>query len=385
MENTKATILLMGNSGAGKSTLVNAVFDTNIAVSGTFGIGGTTQRLKIYTNEILGYRVIDTKGLELNLFQQIDAIGQIKSYIKETIKQGEVDAAIDVIWYCVDASGKRFFNENVKQIQAIYKTFPNVPVIIVLTKSFCALNEREENESKIKETIRQCDVKGKIKFVDVVSVNSVPFITANNETIPIYGINELVDKTNEILPDAKRTSEENMNKVKIQFHEKHANIVVATATSAAVAVGAVPIPMADAPVLTAIQTGMVKAIATIYDVDASILATAIIQASIVSNTAKLALSAIKAIPGINVGAAILNAVVAGVFTVAIGETTIYICPKIDEGEIDVSQIEEIASEKIPAIFDSMMPYLKKCLDKINKGDKSSIKKLFSDFFKNKKL
>lgn len=40
MENTKATILLMGNSGAGKSTLVNAVFDTNIAVPGTFGIGG---------------------------------------------------------------------------------------------------------------------------------------------------------------------------------------------------------------------------------------------------------------------------------------------------------------------------------------------------------
>lgn len=385
MENTKATILLMGNSGAGKSTLVNAVFDTNIAVSGTFGIGGTTQRLKIYTNEILGYRVIDTKGLELNLFQQIDAIGQIKSYIKETIKQGEVDAAIDVIWYCVDASGKRFFNENVKQIQAIYKTFPNVPVIIVLTKSFCALNEREENESKIKGTVRQCDVKGKIKFVDVVSVNSVPFITANNETIPIYGINELVDKTNEILPEAKRTSEENMNKVKIQFHEKHANIVVATATSAAVAVGAVPIPIADAPVLTAIQTGMVKAIATIYDVDASILATAIIQASIVSNTAKLALSAIKAIPGINVGAAILNAVVAGVFTVAIGETTIYICQKINAGEIDVSQIEEVASEKIPAIFDSMMPYLKKCIDKINKDDKSSIKKLFSDFFKNKKL
>ena len=130
---------------------------------------------------------------------------------------------------------------------------------------------------------------------------------------------------------------------------------------------------------------MVKAIATIYDVDASILATAIIQASIVSNTAKLALSAIKAIPGINVGAAILNAVVAGVFTVAIGETTIYVCQKINAGEIDVSQIEEVASEKIPAIFDSMMPYLKKCIDKINKDDKSSIKKLFSDFFKNKKL
>lgn len=90
----------------------------------------------MYTNEILGYRVIDTKGLELNLFQQIDAIGQIKSYIKETIKQGEADAAIDVIWYCVDASDKRFFNENVKQIQAIYKIFPNAPVIIVLTKSF---------------------------------------------------------------------------------------------------------------------------------------------------------------------------------------------------------------------------------------------------------
>lgn len=384
MENTKATILLMGSSGAGKSTLVNAVFDKNVAVSGIFGKGGTTQYLTTYTNEILAYRVIDTKGLELGWLQQREAVRQVNDYIKDVIRQGEQDAAIDVIWYCVDASGKRFFDENVKQILAVYKKFPNVPVIIVLTKSFCALSEREENELKIKETFRQCDKKEKIRFVDAISINSAPFVTANNEIIPIYGINELVDKTNEILPGAKKTSEENMARGKIQLHEKQANIVIATCTSTAVAVGAVPIPIADAPLLTAVQTGMVKAIAHIYDIDASILATAVIQAAIVSGTAKLAISAIKAIPGINIAASILNAVVAGAFTTAIGETTIFICKKMNAGEVDVSEIEKIASEKIPAIFDSIMPYLKKNIDKINKADKSGIKELFSSFFKNKR-
>ncbi len=381
MENTKATILLIGNSGAGKSTLINAIFDKNVSVTGAFGKGGITQNLTIYTNETLGYHIIDTKGLELGFKAQLDTNKQVKGYIKEAVKQGEPDAAIDVIWYCVDASSKRFFRENVQQILSIYRTFHNAPVIIVLAKSFCALNEREENEQKIKETFQQYDPKGKIKLIDIISVNSAPFITANNETIPIYGIDELVDKTNEILPDAKKTSEENMAKGKIEFHERQANLFIGVCTSAAVAVGAVPIPFADAPVLTAIQTGMVKGIAQIYGIDASILATAIIQASVVSGTAKLALSTIKAIPGINIGVSILNAIVAGAFTIAIGEATVFICEKINSGDIDLSEVQKIASEKIPAIFNSMVPYLKKNLDKINKADKAGIKELFSNFLK----
>jgi uncharacterized protein (DUF697 family)/GTP-binding protein EngB required for normal cell division len=383
---TKCNILMIGNSGAGKSTLVNAVFNSgNVATVGHFG-GGMTQKLKIYYNEELNYSVIDTKGLELGFLAQQGTLNQVRGYIKDVIQEGDADAAIDVVWYCVDSQGKRFFKENVKQIEAVYKYFPNVPVIIVLTKAYCSESEREKNEQKAKETLEKYDKKGKIKLCDILSVNSAPFITANNDTIGPFGIKELINETNEILPEAKKTSEDNMNRGKKKLRRKQANLTVTTCTSAAVVVGFAPIPVADAPILTAIQTGMTRAITNIYEIESNTILTGICDATIVSGTSKTALSALKAIPGLNVAVAMLNGIVAGIVTIAIGEAAIILCEKFDAGELsdsDKESISKIMSEQGQKQLQNLLGQLQTALSKvdIDKLDVENLQKILTALIK----
>ena len=145
VNNLYADILILGPTGVGKSTLINTIFNTTVAVEGNWG-GGKSQTITIYKNDDLKYRVIDTKGLELDRKQQQDTIRQVKGYIRDKIKEGDVDAAVDAIWYCVSSTSKRFEKKNVDFILDIYKKFPGIPVIVVLTKTFCWEPERKENE-----------------------------------------------------------------------------------------------------------------------------------------------------------------------------------------------------------------------------------------------
>ena len=65
----------------------------------------------------------------------------------------------------------------------------------------------------------------------------------------------------------------------------------------------------------------------------------IVERGTVSTTAKATISALKAIPGINIGASVLNAIIAGAFVAAIGEGSIYIFEKIYTGEKSIEDIE----------------------------------------------
>lgn len=389
MGETKCNVLMIGNSGAGKSTLVNAAFDSsNVATVGNFG-GGMTQKLTIYYNEELNYSIIDTKGLELGILAQQGTLSQVRGYIKNVIKEGDVDAAIDVVWYCVDSQGKRFYKENVKQIEAVYKYFPNVPVIIVLTKSYCSKPDRIENEQKVKETLEKYDKKGKINLCEILSVNSAPFRDANESTIAPFGISDLIDETNKILPEAKKTSEENMLRGKMKLTKKHANMTVSACASAAVVVGISPIPFADAPILTTVQTGMIKAITNIYNINPSTILTVMIDGAIVTGTAKTALSAIKAIPGLYVLGELLNGIVAGVVTVTIGEVTIVLCEKITAGEFsdqDKDRIEEIVSKRGTKELQKLYEQIRSAFSKSDSGkvDAEKIKKFFTSIMKKRK-
>lgn len=382
---TMNNILIIGSSGVGKSTLINTIFDKPHTEVGEFG-GGKTQTAKAYENTELNYRAIDTKGLELGFFQQRDAIKQVKNYIKTAIKEGEKDASIDVIWYCVDASGKRFFKENVSQILNVYKSFPNAPVIIVLTKSYCSEIEREQNEKLIRNAIKEYDKKEKINLWDVVSVNSAPLLTANNDIVEIFGIGKLIDSTNAVLPEAKKLGEANMFNGRMQLKAKQANLMTMAYATGASVVGAVPVPIADSLILVPMQTLMIKSIAKKYGVGADMIVTAIFDGTVVTSTARLVLSALKAIPGINIAAAALNAVVAGVFTAAIGEATIFACDKIARNEIkdgDNDKIKEVVENKVPAVMKKVLPQLEETMKNINseKLDKEAIKKIIESLFK----
>ena len=106
--------------------------------------------------------------------------------------------------------------------------------------------------------------------------------------------------------------------------------------------GAAPLPIADALVLTPLETTMISSLTRLYDIgDGSsskqLLAT-ILEAGTVSTGAKAVVSALKAVPGVNVAAGVLNAVTAGAIVATMGEATTRVFEHIARGERSVDDI-----------------------------------------------
>jgi uncharacterized protein (DUF697 family) len=103
--------------------------------------------------------------------------------------------------------------------------------------------------------------------------------------------------------------------------------ITGLATSAAAVVGAVPIPFADALLLAPIETVEINSLAHVYGINKNEgikqLVNSIVEVGTVSMVAKTAISALKAIPGVRIGASVLNAIIAGCIVAAIGEGTIH--------------------------------------------------------------
>lgn len=88
---------------------------------------------------------------------------------------------------------------------------------------------------------------------------------------------------------------------------------------------------------------MIGALAKLYNVGSdsaskAMLAT-ILEAGTVSTAAKAAISALKAIPGINLAASVLNAAIAGSVVVTIGEGSAYVFERIYRGEKTIDDVE----------------------------------------------
>ncbi len=115
---------------------------------------------------------------------------------------------------------------------------------------------------------------------------------------------------------------------------------IALSTTAAVTVGAVPIPFPDSNILVSLETSLVKTIFKCYDVQVSTeLINAIIGSAAITAVAKRALNSLKAIP--NIAASVINAVVAGFFVAAIGESICALSEAILLGKIDSKKIDNV--------------------------------------------
>ncbi len=115
---------------------------------------------------------------------------------------------------------------------------------------------------------------------------------------------------------------------------------IALTTTAAVTVGAVPIPFPDSNILVSLETGLVKTIFNCYNVQVSTeLINAIIGSAAITAVAKRALNSLKAIP--NIAASVINAVVAGFFVAALGESVCALSEAIISGKIDSKKIDAV--------------------------------------------
>jgi uncharacterized protein (DUF697 family) len=158
---------------------------------------------------------------------------------------------------------------------------------------------------------------------------------------------------------------------------------VGASTMAGVVVGAVPVPIADALILTPIEVGEINVLARLYDIDKGVdskrLLNSIVEVGTASIVAKTAISALKAIPGINIAASVLNAVIAGSFVAAIGEGSIYVFEKIYLGEKSVADIDWVTKIMESKLSSELVEKVTRIIKEVaEKGSPKDASKVIAD-------
>lgn len=339
----KMNVLVLGASGAGKSTLIKAISGAEIKI----GVGeSVTDKIDIYESETWPLRLIDTKGFEYSFIQQRKTVKQIKNYTQEQIRDDNIESdkmGIDAVWFCVEGTSRRIFGDNIETMNKAIKGWRGVPVFAVITKSYSEL-DIDENKQAVAQAFAK--VK-KVNLQKIVPVVAEEYPVNDEVMVPRRGIEELCDATVNCVDTAKQINEDNRKRMILEQKNHNANKYIILMTSAAAAVGAIPINFADAAVLVPLETTLTKTILKMYNVKISPeLVGTIIGSTAISNLAKTALIPLKTLP---IAGPVINGVVAGCIAFALGEAVNQLGKAIYTGKIDPNQItkvQEFVEEKL---------------------------------------
>lgn len=379
----KANVLVVGNSGVGKSTLINSVFESEEMAK--TGIGeAVTRELRVYESEGLNFRLIDTMGFEPGLMNQNRAVRAIRKWSKESIKEDASDRQIHMIWYCIDGTSKKMFRKNIDMLARAAAIWKSVPIIVVITKSY-SKPERDENVQMVRRAFESHKkLSENLKAVIPVVARTYKIDEENNINVIPDGLGELLAETEKYIPEGMILSVKDQDSYRLQQKRILSHSVVASSVLAGITIGLTPIPFADGLLLTPLEAGLVKGLSKIYEVDYDNnmeFAQTIIDAGAAGIIGKTALSTLKAIPGLNIAADVLNAIVAGSVIAALGEGCVYIFEQIYLGnktsaDIDWAKkiLESKAAEGFAAkVSNIAVDYIKKKSEgKVSKRDLLSI-------------
>ena len=378
----KGNVLVIGNSGVGKSTLINSVLGEETAKTG-WGTTGTTDKLEIYENDNIPFRIIDTVGFEPSLIKKFKAINAVKRWSKNCAKEGKEDNQINVIWFCIDGTSSKLFEETIKSLSSATSMWESVPVIVTITKSY-SIPEREKNIEMVSNAFAKQKRYSK-NLRKVIPVVASTYVLNDTAYAAPEGITELIDATNDLMPEGIKAAETDIANFKLNRKKVFAQSIVGTATTAATVVGAVPIPFPDAMILSPIEIGEVNALAKVYGIknneDSKRFLNSIVEVGTVSVVAKGAINALKAIPGINIGASVLNAAIAGFIVAAIGEGSIYAFEQIYLGNKTVQDIDWVTKILESKFSSEFISKAQSAIEKMSETtDKKSIVKILLDLF-----
>lgn len=353
---TAGNVLVIGNSGVGKSTLINAFLDEDeVAAKVGWGTSGSTSGLKIYPAKKVPFQLIDTIGFEPSFLKRAKAIRAVKKWSKESAKGGNEDRQINAIWFCIDGTSRKLFPEAIDNLSKATKMWESVPVIVVITKSY-SIPERAENVQMVHNAFAQQKRYAR-NLKAVIPVVAQTYTLNDTAFAPPDGIMELIDATNAVLPEGLKAAEKDIASFKLKRKRAMAQSVITASTAAGGAVGMIPLPFADAAILVPVESGLVTALQKIYGIpdgdDAQKIMDTILEVGTASIAAKAAISALKAIPGVNLAGEVINAIVAASIVAAIGEGSAFVFEKVYLGEMrarDVDAIRDFMEQKLDNEF-----------------------------------
>lgn len=331
-----ANILISGQTGVGKSTLINSVLRVPVAEEGTGK--PVTEHVRRYQKDGIPVAIYDTPGIELGQAKK-DVIREYKKTIAAT-RAGKPEDLIHVAWYCIDAGQARVQDYDLEIIRALAD---EVEVVLVLTQ--CVDDERADALERVIAT-EDLPIRG-----EPIRTLARPRRVAGH-SLPARGLEELVQRTNDILPEAVKRAFVNAQGVVVSLKAREARKVVGASTVAAAAIGAAPIPAPDAAVLLPLQLGMLARIGAVFGMDMSRhrmsqLIKGLLGAGGTSLVGRqLAETLLKYIPA---GAAI-NATVAVAITGALGEAYIQLCTEMLRRQAAGKPMSDV--EMLPFLLDA---------------------------------
>jgi uncharacterized protein (DUF697 family)/GTP-binding protein EngB required for normal cell division len=329
-------ILISGQTGVGKSTLINAVLRVSLAEEGTGK--PVTGRVKRHAMPGIPVTIFDTPGIELGQAKD-DVIKDCKKTISDS-RKGKPEDLIHVAWYCIDAGQTRLQDYDIEIIRALAE---ELEVILVLTQCI-----DEERAGALEEAIA----------AEGLPVHGEPIRTlararkVGGATLPSLGLEELVDRTVALLPEAVKRAFINAQGVAISLKVKEARKVVGASLTAAAAVGAVPVPVPDAVVLLPIQLGMLARISAVFGIEMSgdrmgtLIKGLVAGGGVTAVGKQMAETLLKFAP---VGAPI-NAAVAAAITGSLGEAYIQLCSEMLRRQAAGKPMPDV--EMLPFLMDA---------------------------------
>lgn len=339
----KINIIIAGKSGVGKSTLINAAFGAELAQT---GIGRpVTDKISLIETASSPIRIYDTVGLELNPLAQWKSQLAINKIVKQSRKTEKIEDDIHCLWYCINATGRRVDGEELKFMKHFMDL--QIPVILVLTNA-----ASKQDAQDLSVAIHQ----------DLPSLTIVPVLAKKNEFVDAYGLETLVEKTGELLPEALHNSFANAQKPSFDLKRKQAAKVVRNSAAVNFGTGFVPIPLADAPLMMATESTMLAKITTIYDVDTdkfkveTALGAAMGILGAIAAGKSVSTSLFKLVPGVGtlVGGSI-SGTVGATITVTLGYAYMELMELVLAGKINLSEVtpDEISEVMVNLVNDKI--------------------------------
>ncbi len=293
--------------------------------------------------------IFDTPGIELGQAKK-EVIREYKKTITES-RRGSPYDVIHVAWYCINTGQNRIQDYDIEIVRAIAD---EVPVMLVLTQCI-----DDDHAAALEQAIREEHLPIDGEPVRVLARAR----RLAGQTLPPRGLEELVERTNDILPEAVRRAFANAQGVVIRLKANQARAIVGASTVAAGGVGAAPIPIPDAVVLMPVQLGMLASITAVFGIDmsndraVSLIRGLVGEGGVAVVGKQIAANLLKVIPGVSV----INAAVAAALTAALGEAHIQLCSEMLRRQVAGEPMRE--AEMLPFLLDAYQKAFKRPADR----------------------